>query len=160
LSATDDDDDSAGPNFDFSRYDGTELLNIDWSQLLEETGEQDCFEVFDAFGENTTFDDQNLCPACDEVWAVTLAARDDDLPCLEGTGLSVLPTYVRRVGIEFGADNAFRYWRNRADSDNPLTQHGIGAFQGVEFTWSGSGDDFAEKSDLGFTFFFSGEGEF
>lgn len=155
----DDDDDDNGANFDFSQYEGTELINIDWSQQLEETGEQDCFEVFDAFGGASTVDDADLCPACDHIWTITLAARDDDLPCLEGTDLDVTATYIRRVGIEFGEGIEFNYWRNR-DSDLSLDAHGIGAFQGVEFTWSGI-DGFAEEHpDLGYTLFFSGEGEF
>jgi len=156
-----DDDDDDAPNLDFTQYEGTELINLDWTQQAEGDGHADCHERFDAFGGNSTIDDQNLCPTCDEIWALTLAAEDPEMPCLnQGSGLQVAPNYIRRVGIEFTSDIDFRYWRNRGDSDNALEAHGIGAFQGVEFTWSGV-DGFSEEyAEAGFTLFFSGEGEF
>ncbi len=157
-----DDDDDGAANLDFTQYDGTELINLDWTQQAEGEGHFDCFEAFDTFGDNSLIDDGNLCPTCDEIWAVTLVAQDPTMPCLnQGSGLQVDPTYIRRVGIEFTSDIGFAYHRNRGDSDNnALTAHGIGAFQGVEFTWSGI-DDYAEEyAEAGFTLFFSGEGEF
>lgn len=156
-----DDDDDGAANLDFTQYNGTELINLDWTQQAEGEGHFDCFEPFDAFGGNSTIDDQNLCPTCDEIWALTMVAQDAEMPCLtQGSGLQVEPTYIRRVGIEFTSDIAFRYHRNRGDADNVLEPHGIGAFQGVEFTWSGI-DDYAEEyAEAGFTLFFSGEGEF
>ncbi len=156
----DDDDDDRDPQLDFSNYDGTEYINIDWDQEQAPAGVEDCAEEYEAFGANTTLDDSNLCPLCDHIWAVTLVAADPDLECLDGTGLQARETYIRRVGIEFIDDITFRYWRNRGDSDLALDPHGIGAFNGVEFTWSGI-DEYAEEyPDAGITLFFSGEGEF
>ena len=161
LPGDDDDDDSGPPQLDFSSYDGTEWIAIDWSQQMEEQGRTDCSEMFDAFGTNTTVDDSNLCDACDEVWTITLVADDNDLPCLSGgTGLQVEETYVRKVGIEFLNDIDFDYYRNRGDADLPLEQHGIGAFLGVEYTWSGLNGFVEEYPQAGFDLYFEGEGSF
>ena len=158
-----DDDDSGPPQLDFSSYDGSEWIAIDWSQQMEEQGRTDCSELFDAFGTNTTVDDSNLCPVqvCDEVWTITLVAADDELSCLRGgTGLQVEETYVRKVGIDFDGSIDFDYYRNRGDADTALTQHGIGAMDGVEYTWSGLDGFVEEYPQAGFDLYFKGEGSF
>jgi hypothetical protein len=161
IPGDDDDDDDDAPNLDFSHYDGTELINLDWSQEALEQGHFNCVEIFDAFGDNTTLDDGNLCPDCDEVWTITLVRDDEDMECVsQGTGLQIEETYVRKIGIEWIDSVNFRFYRNRQDSDMALDQHGIGAIDGVEFSWSGV-DGWSEPyTERGFTLWFSGEGEF
>ena len=161
LPGDDDDDDSGPPQLDYSSYDGSEWIAIDWSQQMEEQGRTDCSELFDAFGTNTTLDDGNLCDDCDEVWTITLVADDDDLPCVSGgTGLQVEDTYVRKVGIKFHDDIDFDYYRNRGNENEVLTQHGIGALDGVDYTWSGLDGYVEEYPQSGFDLYFKGEGSF
>lgn len=161
LPGDDDDDDSSPPDLDFGSYDGSEWISIDWSQQMEEQGRTDCSELFDAFGTQTTIDDGNLCPECDEVWTITLVADDDDMACLSGgTGLQVEDTYVRKVGIEFLDVIDFRYYRNRGNENEPLDQHGIGAMDGVHYTWSGLDGFVEEYPQVGFDLYFKGEGDF
>jgi hypothetical protein len=156
-----DDDDSSPPQLDFSEYDGSEWITIDWSQQMEEQGRVDCVELYRVFGDNSTVDDFNLCDDCDEIWNVTLAADDNDLPCLTGgTGLDVPATYNRKVGIDFDNSMDFDYYRNLDDQDDVLEQIGIGAIDGVEYTWSGLDGFIEEHPQVGFDVYFKGEGSF
>ena len=155
------DDDDGPPDLDFSQYDGVEYLNISWSQQALEQGHVNCAEEYAAFGANTTNDDFNLCPECDEVWTITLVAESPGLPCIsDGTDLPFEPTYVRKVGIDFSNSTDFVFHRNRQDADLALEAEGIGAMDGAGFTWSGIGGYIDPNPDLGYDFFFSGEGGF
>ncbi len=157
----DDDDSTGAPELDFSQYDGIEYINLDWTQDAEEEGHFDCQEPFDAFGANSTLDDGNLCPQCDEIWTITLVAQDDDQSCLrQGSGFDVPGSYVRRIGIEFVNAIDFVVWRNSEDEDFALNEVGIGAFLGVEHTWSGVDGYQSEVPARGYSWFLSGEGEF
>lgn len=157
----DDDDSTGSPDLDFSQYDGIEYINLDWTQDAEEEGHYDCQEEFDAFGANSTIDDSNLCPQCDEVWTITLVAQDSDLTCLrQGSGIDTPPSYVRRIGIEFSGAIDFEVWRNTEDEDFALAPVGVGAFQGIEHTWSGIDGFQIEVPGRGFSYYLSGEGGF
>lgn len=163
---TGDDDDTA--DLDFSNYDGTEILNIDWSPEEEADGHFDCLAEWRAQGPETTGDDSNLCPQCEFVWRITLVAQPGADECLQqGTGIDVPAQYTRKVGIV--RSDTFNFTVHRTgfdtgsplgDSENePLDRAGLGAFSGTAYTWSGV-DSPVENDQLGYEFFFSGEGQF
>jgi len=163
LPDDDDDDDDGAPNIDLSSYDGVEYLNLDWTQEAEQDGHFDCTEEFSAFGSNTSVTDEALCPDCDAIWTVTLQVEDEDRDCLDqGTDLDVSDTYIRKLGFQFGDGVNFTVYRNTGGVDEELEAWGVGAFNGLESTWSGVGvGDYTIVNDsLGFDLFFSGEGEF
>lgn len=167
----DDDDDVVR---DFSNYDGVEYLNVDWDPEAEANGQADCLAEFRAQGPRTLIDDQNLCPQCDEIWTVTLVAETDPTSetnvddCLgQGTGIEAPASYERKVGFRMEDGVGFMVFRTTfslqsplGESQNaPLDPAGVGAFQGAEYTWSGI-DTPLENDNLGFVFFFTGEGSF
>lgn len=154
----DDDDSELPPEFDFSRYDGVEYINIDWAQQFEQQGREDCRAPWPTTGTETTSDDQNLCPDCDHIWLVEQEPGEGVEACYANTQFSTQPR-ERRVGIEIIDDVNFVFWRNSEDSDNPLAEVGEGAFLGSEFTWSGI-DDHSQSVGDQFEWWYSGEGEF
>jgi hypothetical protein len=155
---SDDDDDGPPPNIDFSEYEGAEYLNIRWDAEQAEAGLSDCWEPFDVSGE--LLDDPKGCPSCDVVWAVSIEIRDTSEPCLQGTNLDLVPEYDRYLGMDFHRNEEFTLYRSTADSGEELLELGVGAFNGLEFTWSGI-DGWEEHFPLaGFTLFYSGEGDF
>ena len=166
---TGDDDDTA--DLDFSNYDGTEILNIDWSPEEEADGHFDCRARWRAQGANTTASDLNLCPDCvdgDQVWEVNLIAQPGAEECLnQGTGIDVPGQYARKLAFGLGDGVAFLVYRTAfsvqeplGDSVNdPLAEAGVGAFLGTEFTWSGDSTPMVNEQ-LRYSFFFSGEGQF
>jgi hypothetical protein len=155
----DDDDDGAPPDIDFSEYDGAEYLNIRWDPGQAEAGFTDCQEPFDVSGE--LLEETKGCPSCDVVWAVSIELRDAAEPCLsQGTDLDLAPEYDRYLGMDFHRNNEFTLYRSTADSDEELLQLGEGAFNGLEFTWSGIGSWEQHFPGTGFTLFYSGEGDF
>jgi len=165
-SGDDDDDDDA--QRDYSNYDGAEYLNIVWTPEEIADGHFDCDAEWRAQGPNTVTDDGNLCPECDEIWTVTLVAQPGAATCLQqGTGIEAPNSYQRKVGVRLGEGVAFDVFRtafgvNRplGESPNdPLASAGVGAFQGAEYTWSGV--DFpVANNQRGYSFYFSGEGNF
>ncbi len=162
----DDDDLSGDP--DFSNFDGTEYLNIDWDAEAEADGQFDCEAEFRAQGPRTLVDDQNLCPTCDEIWTVTLVAEDGVEECLsQGTAIDAPASYERKVGLRLEEGVAFTVFRTAfsiqdplgGSENDPLIEAGVGAFQGTEYTWSGIADP-VENENRRFAFYFSGEGDF
>lgn len=162
-----DDDDTADLNFD--NFDGTEFLNIKWTPEEIADGHFDCAAEWRSQGPNSTLDDQNLCPECSEIWQVNLVAQPDAEECLnQGTDIDVPGQYTRKVGfaLEVGSVS-FDVFRTQFSVDSPLGDSendtliaaGIGAFNGTEYTWSGT-DSPVVNEQLGYSFFFSGEGEF
>lgn len=163
---TGDDDDTASIVWD--NYDGIEILNIDWSPEEEADGHFDCLAEWRAQGPETTLDDDNLCTACDHIWEISMIAQPGAEECLQqGTGIDVPGSYVRKVGFELSDSVDFLVWRTTfavqeplgSSPNEPLAEAGIGAFQGTEYTWSGI-DTPMENDQLGYSFFFSGEGQF
>jgi hypothetical protein len=163
---TGDDDDTASIVWD--NYDGTEILNIDWSPEEEADGHFDCLAEWRAQGAETTLDDDNLCTACDHIWEINMVAQPGADECLQqGTGIDVPGSYVRKVGFELSESIDFLVWRTAfsvqaplgSSQNEPLAEAGIGAFQGTEYTWSGL-DTPMDNDQLGYEFFFSGEGQF
>ncbi len=161
------DDDDTG-SIDWANYDGTELLNIDWSPEEEADGHFDCLAEWRAQGAETTLDDDNLCPECDHIWETNMVAQPGAEECLQqGTGIDVPGSYVRKVGFELSDGVDFIVWRTTfsvqeplgSSANEPLAEAGIGAFQGTEYTWSGL-DTPMDNDQLGYEFFFSGEGQF
>ena len=69
-------------------------------------------------------------------------------------------TYNRKVGIDFDNSMDFDYYRNLDDQDDVLEQIGIGAIDGVEYTWSGLDGFIEEHPQVGFDVYFKGEGSF
>ena len=169
-----DDDDDDNPNLDFSVYDGTEWLNIDWSDEEEENGAVDCRAEWTAEGTETTEADQDLCPVCDHIWTITLEFEQappdtPDRDCLaQGTGVTPPDSYTRRFGLRFLSGNSFVHYRNEFRAANPLGESpgddlvrvGPGEFIGNEFTWSGFNDDRISSPDGRYEFYFSGSGAF
>jgi len=156
---SDDDDDGPPPNIDFAEYEGAEYLNIRWDPERLEAGLNHCEEPFDVSGE--LLDDPKGCPTCDVVWAVSIEIRDTSEPCLsQGTDLDLDPEYDRYLGMDFHQNDQFTLYRSTADSGEELLDLGEGAFDGLEFTWSGIGDWEFYFPGAGFTLFYSGEGDF
>lgn len=162
----DDDDDDA--ERDFANYDGTEILNIDWTQEQEEAGYFDCTAEWRAQGPNTITDDFNLCPSCDEMWTINLIPLPGTEECLiQGTGIPVEPSYTRKVGLRLDDDTNFTLYRTNfgvgnplgGSPNDPLGEAGVGAFLGADFTFSGVADP-RENGALGYSFWYSGEGTF
>ncbi|MEE2828673.1 MAG: hypothetical protein VX498_05770 [Myxococcota bacterium] len=159
--ADDDDDDGTPSGLDLSTFGGLEYLNIRWNPEQAEQGSVDCAEEFLSSGELSTDADQERCPSCDAIWTVELELDDDDRPCTgQGTGLDVPSFTTRQVGMEFTAGGGFLLYRGASEDSEELDPMGVGAFDGVHFTWSGVGDWEQEHPDAGFTLFFSGEGDF
>lgn len=161
-----DDDDAAV--FDWSNYDGTEILNIDWTPEEEADGHFDCLAEWRAQGPETSGSDSNLCPECEFVWQVSLVAQPGADECLQqGTGIAAPNQYTRKVGLLRGDGVEFTVFRTSysvgsplGNSENdPLQDAGVGAFQGTEYTWSGQ-DSPVSNDQLGYSFFYSGEGQF
>lgn len=154
----DDDDDGLPPDVDLSNFQGVEYMNIRWSPEQADEGLVDCEETFDTIG--TLLDETEGCDSCDVVWEVTMYVDDETRACTsQGTGLTFESSFDRRVGMNFIADGEFLMYRGTADDDQ-LEQVGEGAFNGLNFTWSGVGSWEKEYSDEGFTLFLSGEGYF
>ena len=161
-----DDDDTPG---DWAWFDGMEHLNIDWTAEEEADGHFDCAASWSALGPATTDDDQSMCPACDLVWRVTLVAEPGVEECLDqGTGINNAPaSYLRAFGARLDNDQEFAMFRSAfslqaplgAGWDAPLVQAGDGSFAGSGFTWSGR-EAPVVNDQLGYSFFFSGEGQF
>jgi hypothetical protein len=161
-----DDDDDTAPA-DFSNYDGLEYLNIEWTDDAIAAGHYNCRAVWEAQGPNTLDSDGNLCPECDQIWQMSLSAEDVE-DCLgQGTGITAPTNYTRKVGFRTEGGTAFTVYRTRFSAQSPLGQSqnepldeaGIGAFQGAEFTWSGI-DSPVVIAELGYSFYYSGEGTF
>ncbi|MCO4768662.1 MAG: hypothetical protein KDA24_01435 [Deltaproteobacteria bacterium] len=162
------DDDDDGVVRDFANYDGVEYLNIDWDAEAEADGQFDCEAEFRAQGPRTLLDDQNLCPDCDEIWTVTLVAENGVDDCLgQGTGIDAPASYERKIGLIQGEGVSFEIHRSAfsrqsplgSSPNEPLVFAGVGAFQGADYTWSGI-ETPVENDNLGYVFFFSGEGNF
>lgn len=172
-SAVGNDDDDSGDDDDtvnivWDNYDGRESLNIDWSPEEEADGHFDCVAEWRAQGVETTLDDGNLCPDCDHIWEIDLVAQPGAAECLQqGTGIEVPGQYVRKVGFELVEGGAIVAWRTSfsvqeplgTSANDPMAEAGVGAFLGNEFVWSGL-DLPLENAQLGYSFFFSGEGQF
>lgn len=156
---SDDDDDGTPPDIDFSEYEGAEYLNIRWDPEQAEAGLSDCEEPFDVSGE--LLEDHEGCPSCDVVWAVSIEIRNASEPCLsQGTDLDLDPEYDRYLGMDFHQNDEFTLYRSTANSGDELVDLGVGAFAGLEFTWSGVGGAEQHFPGAGFTLFYSGEGDF
>ena len=159
LPGDDDDDDDGPPDIDLSDFDGTEYLNIRWDPEQADAGRVDCQEVFDVSGE--LLSDTDDCPSCDLVWAVDLSIADDSRPCLDqGTDLDPPDEFARLVGMAFRGNDEFDVYRTTDDSGGQLEALGEGAFDGLSFTWSGVGAWEYHFANVGFTLFYSGEGDF
>ena len=155
----DDDDDDDVPDLDFSVYEGDEYLNIRWDPEQAPTGHVDCQERFAATGEMA--EPGWECESCDVVWAVTLESFDPEQACLgQGTSLEVPSTYQIYVGMDFREDGEFFLYRSALSSDDELTRRGVGAFNNIDFSWSGVGGWEEKVPANAFTLFYSGEGGF
>jgi hypothetical protein len=169
VGGDDDDDDASG--LDLSVYDGTEWLNIEWTPEALADGLSDCKEAWTADGVEFTGDTDELCIACDNVWTVTLthAPALGDEGCLrQGTGIDILTSYQRRIGMRHRGGGEFTMYRNRPQVSSPLGQSlddrfnkiGVGAFKGASWTFAGEPTDVVQVTARRYSFFFSGEGDF
>ena len=166
-----DDDDAIGPGLDLSLYDGVEWLNIEWDPEAIEDGQEDCKEAWTAEGTESTEEVQDLCPVCDYIWTIELSHAPElgDQGCLaQGTGISIIPQYTRRVGLRDTGGGSFVMYRNDfrpsaplGDSeDDELEKVGVGAFRGANWTFAGEDTDITPVPGSRYSFFFSGEGSF
>jgi len=155
-----DDDDVS--SLDYSRFEGVESLNIAWDQQARPQGVDDCQARWYALGTEATLDNQDLCPACGQIWSVQLTALDEDAVCLQGTALEEEDELTIRLGFEFLAElpHFFTVWRSF--SDEPMEEVGVGAINeaSAEFTWSGQEGHRNDGEVIGYEWFLSGEGSF
>ena len=156
------DDDDNGLQLDYSSFEGVEFVNIDWDQEAWPQGVDDCEADWHALGVDSTSDDQDLCPNCDQIWSVQLTALSGADSCLQGTALPEPADITVRVGFEFldALPHLFTVWR--AVGDAPLVSVGVGAIDEAraEFTWSGQDSYRNDGEIIGYEWFLSGEGSF
>jgi len=155
----DDDDDPGPPDIDLDRFGGVENLNVRWDPAQADEGRTDCKEPFDVEGE--LVEEDVTCEECDLIWKVLLEIEDPASPCLSGgTDIDVEPEMVRFIGMKFRSEGQLDIYRTSANSPDELQLVGVGALSDYDFSWSGMGVSEFENSDVGFAYYFSGEGSF
>jgi hypothetical protein len=156
------DDDDNGLQLDYSTFEGTEFVNIDWDQEAWPQGIEDCQADWHALGADSTADNQDLCPSCDLIWSTQLTSLAGADNCLQGTALPAPADLTVRMGFEFleALPHFFTVWRSVGDS--PMVAVGVGAIDEAraKFTWSGQESYRNDGEIIGYEWFRSGEGSF